>query len=450
MGSLFSAVSGTFTKPIVFGMLFPTLLFLVFFSLFVSPMLPWEPQVMARVAALDPEWKLAAFTLAAVVIAVFLYTLNVQIIRWFQGYPWSDGPIADWLVSRHREPLEWELKLLPHLDACRKAVDGVVREKRKQIRETMTGTQRLNALAALERREGALAEELDRGQRIVVERHFFEYPKPASVLPTDFGNVVRSFENYAYRQYRIAAVPLWPRFRAKLDSGYAASIDEAKSHVDMSLNLSLLSGVLFLHVLFLGIVFPAPSQTWQWIAKLIVTAVAARVMYRVAVARTMDWGNLVRGAFDLYRFDVLKALGFRQEPRTLEDERKLWGRISRQYGYGDRVDGTIDLEFDDAPAPAPGPVTVKPAEKLLLSRGVTPLAGNLRTVFTRIENQDTAAVEAVLSERLTGQQYVWGSAKTGGTCITPVGLNPYTFTVTVPAQSCVLLEFQVTEAVASA
>ena len=442
MGSLFAAVSGTFTKPIVFGMLFPALLFLVFFSLLVAPMLPWEPEVMTRVAALDPEWKLAAFTLAAIVISVFLYTLNAQIIRWYEGYPWMNGPIGQWLIRLRREPLEWELKLLPHLDACRKAVNKFVTDERKRIESQLQGAPRMHAIAALEAQGGATYEQLDRGQRIIVERHFFEYPKGVSVLPTDFGNRLRSFENYSYRQYSIAAVPLWPRFRAKLDTGYAASIDEAKSHVDMSLNLSLLSGILFLLILFLGVLFGSVS-TPQWVGKLAGTGVAAWVMYRVAVDRSMDWGNLVRGAFDLYRFDVLRALGFKQKPRTLEEERKLWGKISRQYGYGNRVDGTTDLELDDAPA-SPS-LTVVPHEKIRLTRGVGPLRFGARTIYTRIDNEDAKPATVVVEDKLDGREYIWASAKLGGNAIVAYGTNPYEFKVTVPANGSAVLEYQVSE-----
>ncbi|HVE71236.1 MAG TPA: hypothetical protein VNI54_07695 [Thermoanaerobaculia bacterium] len=443
MGSLFAAVSGTFTKPILFGMLFPTLLFLVFFSLLVSPMLPWEPEAMARVAALDPEWKLAAFTLATIVISVLLYTLNSQVIRWYQGYPWMDGPIGQWLIRLRREPLEWEVKLLPHLDKCREGVDELITAEEDRIRKELRGAQQVNAIATLQAHQGTLAEQLDRGQRIIVERHFFEYPKLASVLPTDFGNRVRSFENYAYRQYNIAAVPLWPRFRAKLDSGYAASIDDAKSHVDLSLNLSLLSGILFLLILFLGVLF-GPVNAPQWVAKLAGTAFTAWVMYRVAVDRSMDWGNLVRGAFDLYRSDVLKALGFRQEPRTLEEERELWAEISRQYGYGDPVDGTIDLEFRDAPAIA-APLTVAPPEKIRLTRGVGPLRFGARTIYTRIDNADANPAKVIVKDKLDGQDYMWASAKVGGNAIEPKGTNPYEFEMTVPANGSVVLEYQVSE-----
>lgn len=451
MGSFFATVSGTFTKPVIIGMLFPTLLFLVFLSLFVAPMVPWELQILTRIAALDGEWKLAAFTLAAVVIVVFLYTLNITILRWYQGYPWRNGLIGDWLVQRNRGNLEWQLALLPHLDNCRKALRRDIETAKKKIEAEADPKERekkRKALAALEEYQW---EQLDKGQRIIVERGWFEYPKAPSVLPTRFGNVLRSFENYSYRQYGIAAVPMWPRLRAKIDSGYAASIDEAKAQVDLAVNLSLLSAILFVVVAALGLLFPVPFATpqllGQWLLKLVVTAAAAVLLYRVAIDRAMDWGNLVRGAFDLYRRDVLKALGFKQEPRTLREERTLWSAISRQYGYGDPVDpNAATLEFDKAPAPAAPPLRVQPAENIHLARGVTPLAGGVRTVYTRVENRGTASVSVVLTDTLPAhQQYIWGSARVGAAAVTPAGVNPYEFALTVPAKDSVLLDYQVSE-----
>jgi hypothetical protein len=445
MGSLFSAVSGTFTKPILIGMLFPTLLFLVFFLLFVAPMLPWETHLAVQLAALDPEWKLAAFTLAAIVIVVFLYTLNSTIYRLYQGYPWRSGPLGEWLTRRRREPLERDDALLLHLDRCRRALRDHIKAERKKIEALPFGrTQPLDDLAA---REEYLYEQLDKGQRIIVERAFFEYPKPSSVLPTRFGNAVRSFENYSYRQYGISAVPLWPRFRAKLDSSYATSIDEAKSHVDLALNLSLLSTLLFVLVAWLGIIFPVPLTGREffvpWVLKLGGTAFLAAVFYRIAVRQTIEWGNLVRGAFDLYRNDVLKALGFTQEPRTQAEERKLWNDISRQYGYGDRVEPPgPTLQYRPSSPPA---TECKPNEKIRMTRGVSALVNGIRTIYTRVDNGNANAAKVVVTDRLSGQQYIWGSAKAGAVVIAPEGMNPYEFAVDVPANGSVVLKYQVSE-----
>lgn len=82
--------------------------------------------------------------------------------------------------------------------------------------------------------------------------------------------------------------------------------------------------VLFVLIAWLGFVSPGPlsgaqSPGW-WLLKLVAVAAAAWSFYGLAVRQAVAWGQLVRGAFDPYRNDVLKTLGFTQQPRTLKEE----------------------------------------------------------------------------------------------------------------------------------
>jgi hypothetical protein len=66
---------------------------------------------------------------------------------------------------------------------------------------------------------------------------------------------------------------------------------------------------------------------------------------------------MVKSAFDLYRWDLLKQLGYERMPKTLAEEEKMWDTISTQMisgysptkpppEYGD----TQDSAKDTAPA----------------------------------------------------------------------------------------------------
>ncbi len=50
------------------------------------------------------------------------------------------------------------------------------------------------------------------------------------------------------------------------------------------------------------------------------------MLYRAAVSQAIDWGYMVNTAFDLYRRDLLRQMGFRP-PTTIEEERKLWDKL---------------------------------------------------------------------------------------------------------------------------
>jgi len=444
VGSLFANISGTFTKPVIIGMFFPALLFLLAIQLFVMPGLPWQPQVIEDLASLDTEWKLASFTLAAIVLTFFLYVLNIPIIRWYEGYPWERGSLGKRLASRHRRVLEREAQLLPGLELEVEALKAEVEAARTAQQDT----------SALQ----VLSDEVEDGHRRILESHLFEFPDPSAVLPTRLGNVIRAFETYPWKMYRMAAVPLWPRLIAHIDAGYAGAVDDAKSHFDFMLNLSFLSSILFFVIALLGLVFPVPFETTEllvvWLVKLFVTGALAWACYNGSISRAAEWGSLVRGAFDLYRRPLLTALGFTQTPSTLQEERDLWELISLQYSYGDPLDPEAQLlEFETvAPplAPATDVVSIElaPASPdLQLTRGVTAKVKRARKVTTRIHNTGTLAMSNVtLSETLVNQQYLWGSARIGTKIVTPRGTNPYTFELgTINAGAHVDLEYEVAE-----
>jgi hypothetical protein len=63
--------------------------------------------------------------------------------------------------------------------------------------------------------------------------------------------------------------------------------------------------------------------------------ILALISYRAAVAQAQDYGDRIRSAMDLYRFDLLKSL--RQAmPENLGAEIKLWEQLMLWLYNGDR------------------------------------------------------------------------------------------------------------------
>jgi hypothetical protein len=68
----------------------------------------------------------------------------------------------------------------------------------------------------------------------------------------------------------------------------------------------------------------------KWVAAPVVLLAGvglARVAYLNAAESALSYGELLKTAFDLYRWEVLKALHL-DPPSDLESERKLWGEIA--------------------------------------------------------------------------------------------------------------------------
>ena len=264
------------------------------------------------------------------------------------------------------------------------------------------------------------------------------YPdKKSFILPTRFGNVIRSSETYPHKQYEMDSILFWPRLCQVVPKDSLAAADDAKSSMDFFVNCSLLSGVLALLLFIAGIATTGPAMPpatlLRWVAEAFVAALCSYVFYASAVSRAAGWGMEVRSLFDLYRWDLLKKLGYQQTPSSREGERAVWSALTRQFLYG------------DPPAATGKPLPYKDAEpRTLLTSNPTDLGvsitsgvhrgghGGRRIVF-RIHNGDAASRAAVslrLSDNLPdGTVYVWGSARVGGAVYQPPGTSPLLFEI---------------------
>jgi hypothetical protein len=257
-----------------------------------------------------------------------------------------------------------------------------------------------------------------------MRRIMAEHPEADQILPTRLGNVIRSFEFYPTRQYGISAIPLWPRFAAKIKSEHAAILDDAKTSFDAVIHFSFLSFVLAGLLLLVGCLFPVPLATWRlfarWIGAIAVSTGLGWIFYRSSIARASEWGDLVRGVFDLYRADVLRDLGFDRTPGDLASERALWRSISVQIIFGDPVDG-VALRFRTG-------TMILPDDALLIpTRAVGHTSKpDVWNVCVRIRNDRDRGIDGIeVVEHLeSGFQFVYDSANL------PVrGTNPYYFSV---------------------
>jgi hypothetical protein len=267
-----------------------------------------------------------------------------------------------------------------------------------------------------------------------------EFPgSEALVLPTRLGNVIRSFEYYPDREYGMDAVTLWPRLIAKIDKEYAALVDDAKTSFDFMLNGSALSAALALLVLLAGLLYGAPlasrAALISWLAEILIFTVLSFILYFQSISRAANWGEMVKGAFDLYRNDLLKLLGFEQKLKTKVAERALWEKVSVQMIYGDSPGGPRTDYADQEPEPAIY-ARGEPADvQLEVSRGIDyQLADILVEVALEIKNVDKdrrTARRVVLTETLPADlEYVWNSARLNGRRLREVaGANPYRFNV---------------------
>lgn len=437
MTNLLSAISGKFSTSIVLGTFFPVTLFVVLFRLLVVPFFPGgqELELLAPLRGLGAEWEALVLLLVALLLTGLLHNLNISHIRLYEGYPWQHS----WLGYQRKERFRRELEVLEAQEVgCGRLLE--VLKGRAEVLRGVRGAPGGSPVPTPV--EVALHEQITalgtlRGEAVRRIRRTF--PKKSSVLPTRLGNVIRSFENYPERQYQIAAIPLWPRLIAKIPGDYSAVIDDTKSRFDFLLNLATLSGLLALCLLLAGLASPAHTASFaglvSWLLQTLFFAWLALWLYRQSVERAMAWGDLVKSAFDLYRWELLRQLGYTYTPTTPAEERQVWANISSRIIFGDPPAGQGTLiPYTPAPRPQQLPTTTRSSNGVPLTviRGVTgPEVKGAQEIVVEVWNSDSSgggATGVSLRDQVPdGYEYMWGSASVSRGSVVVAGVNPYEF-----------------------
>lgn len=465
MTSILSSISGYFSKSLILGTFLPVVIFTVLGLLLLVPHLPPDIIISSPLEGWEKEWRVIGVSFVVIVVSGLIYNLNIPILRFYEGYPWRTSAIGSWL--RRRERARFDSAQL-RLHAMRAALRQMDTELKKNPANTTFISEVMDNWKGLVRQRSgdritksrwfqAWRKSVKRGQgedEIITEwqpidqelRDEFStyrfqlkhtYPdKRALILPTRLGNVIRSFEYYSDREYGIDSNQIWPRLTAVIPEEYAVSIDDAKTTFDFMINCSLLAILLSFCILIAGLVYPAPFVSlvmaiW-WLLKVVSLVVLSYFFYRLSINRAHAWGLMVKSAFDVFRWDLLKKLGYSQLPKQRSEERKLWNEISRQATFGDRFDRKSQPYSDPAPVPVVYPTVRSSSAKarLEITRGVK--AGNNTdslVVYVRVKNADSETANAItVWDRLSDDlDFEWDSAQLGTDKVPMSGINPYQF-----------------------
>jgi len=390
--SILSAISGQFTKSLILGMFFPALMFILAAVAAIGSYASVPTPFVNSIAALDKEWRVLVISFLTVFVSGLLYNLNVSILRLYEGYPWMKSFLGRLLQSHHERRFLELAESVPKL--------RLLRDSLKQIDSKRSD------------RAAFLSQTLDRRLKV-------GYPRGKDlVLPTLFGNTIRSFETYPSAQYGLSAIAFWPRLVAIADKDYLAAVDEAKISVDFFTNASFLSYLLFVILVISGAAITINGRFdtvlwWPWEA--LISLIAGWLFYRGAIGSAAAWGETVKGAFDLYRSALLKKLGYEAEFSTREEERKFWLAVTQQVVYGDPPPPASPLFYKTEKTVEPSPrLIVEPAAvKLTLLRGCQQANNGSLNFSIKVSNrtaQDAASVQVV--EALPPELLMeWNSAR---------------------------------------
>lgn len=273
-------IEGVWTLTI--GWILPTAISLLLLALVF-------PQLLAD---WGPGTEGAALLVGAVVLGWFLAALSTPLYRILEGY------------------LLWPRRL---------------RRSRIQHHQRIRRDLEKNTHSAVGPLECALAD-------VALHR----YPESdEQLLPTRFGNAIRSFECYSQDRYKLDAVTLWPHLVSSAPERSTREVNEARAGVDFFVCLfytqAMVSITTIVTMAIQGKVEPRP------LTAAVTGAVIAVLSYRGAIAATDSWGASVRALVDLGRQPLAAAYGI-SLPESLHDERRMWKALYWfvNYPYSDQ------------------------------------------------------------------------------------------------------------------
>lgn len=167
-----------------------------------------------------------------------------------------------------------------------------------------------------------------------------EFPaQEDNVLPTRFGNVIRSFETHPRQRYQLDGIAAWPRIVSLLSDSERSELEDATTDLAFWLN-----GLL---VVTIGGIALFAERLWHPPGGFLATAgvelavVAATVflatwMYRQSISAAHRWGLPVRAAFDMHRLEMYEKLGLRA-PATQQEEHDNARAVGRLVAFGEQL-----------------------------------------------------------------------------------------------------------------
>lgn len=307
---------GVLGKGFVVAALFPSLAFWLAslalleeatnWYLFVA----WWPSLASDVKVFLSLTMLVAFTL----FALGLQSLQTPILRLYEGY-WEGMAalpvLGRFVVMWSRRSLESQRRRWTDLQMrCDALGEEIAR---------LEGND--NPTEGTRRQVQTLRQSLTR----VEQDWLLNYPSETEdLLPTRLGNILKAAELYPWEHYRMDAAILWSRLWMVLSKEVTEALREARLTVDLLLTTSLLGLVFFL--VWVPILI-ALRAVWPLVVLAMPGLVVAWVSYQATLPAARFYGELIKAAFDIYRWKLLETMHL-EPPNDPQEEAILWSKIN--------------------------------------------------------------------------------------------------------------------------
>ena len=226
-------------------------------------------------------------------------------------------------------------------------------------------------------------------------------PQPQYIMPTRFGNILRAAEHYSEERYKMDSVSFWPRLIHVIDPAYYNQLDQSNNGLAFIVNSMVLTVILAILCLFGSIyqfsvwravipeyerrveifieekqVIPTEEDEqffesfiplhflelsvstkaqrsykemgWLYSFGIFIFLGIAYLFYNASLPAAKQYGNMIRSAYDLFRFDLRKQLRL-VLPSDSEKERQSWDLWSEFVAIGDDAPRRLPFLFQYGP-----------------------------------------------------------------------------------------------------
>lgn len=290
---MISSVSKLADKNFIIGFFVPALV-LLFGLAYLFNAVPWVQHLGEKIASDTSFADLTYLAFGVWLLALLLMICNLSFYRILEGYtyPFARFPA---MADRHR----------------------LARQDLNDRFDVLYADEDYVAASVLKR-------------RLVQDYPPLQY----DVLPTLFGNRIRSFERYPNEIYGADGVTLWPRLITVVTSDFTAAIADAQAQVDCMMNLCFIALALTVaalaRLLFEAFTqsVPDPSDVPKLVGAVLIAPAVAYATYLLAAERIVSWGNVVKSAYDCFLPKLATQLGY-AAPSPESKRKAFWQDISQ-------------------------------------------------------------------------------------------------------------------------
>jgi hypothetical protein len=342
-------IIGKIDQNFIVAAFIPSLAFATFFLFIFGPIIPQQIESHLRNTLAPLDQPVLLLLMVTMVLGFSLYSLNIYIYKVIEGYfILNRFPLLQRYQQRKVLKQYCQIKRLEHL------IDHFtnVEAQRADEYQIQVLKQRLYQLSA---------------------RYQLHYPlAPQLIMPTRFGNVMRAMESYPRERYQMDAVILWPRLLHVIPDKYYQKLNQSNNSLAFLINCSILSfGLAFASGLAAGYqalllnlaqngrpellyfimidtstsgLLKYTQNTYIYLVIVVIMMVLFALFYRAAIPIAIQYGNLVRSAFDLFRWHLIKALHLKW-PTDYDEETTQWDNLSMFFGHGPLNDYMIPFDY---------------------------------------------------------------------------------------------------------